>query len=204
MKLYLATGNPHKIVELQAMLAAANLDIEVRPPSEIGGMPDVEEDEDTFSGNALKKARALAALLPDNGLAMADDSGLCVDALGGAPGVFSARYAGDSATDEQNCSKLLEALDGIEDMNRAAAFECHIAVVAPNGEEHVFIGQCRGHVVRKKRGSSGFGYDPLFQPDDFDSTFAEMGPEQKAELSHRGAAIRKFVKWLSPEPVDSA
>ena len=164
----------------------------------------MEEDEDTFSGNALKKARALAALLPDNGLAMADDSGLCVDALGGAPGVFSARYAGDSATDEQNCSKLLEALDGIEDMNRAAAFECHIAVVAPNGEEHVFIGQCRGHVVRKKRGSSGFGYDPLFQPDDFDSTFAEMGPEQKAELSHRGAAIRKFVKWLSPEPVDSA
>lgn len=196
MKLYLATGNLHKLEELRTMLRDAGLSIEVHTPAAVGGMPEVEEDQDSFSGNALKKARALAALLPDDGWALADDSGLRVDALDGAPGVYSARYAGEDATDAQNTAKLLLALDGVEDGRRGAAFHCHLALVCPGGEERVFEGSCRGSILREQAGSGGFGYDPVFAPQGFEKTFAELTSQEKQELSHRGAAMRSLIDWL--------
>lgn len=196
MKLYLATGNLHKVAELQSMLAAAKLAIEVHTPVSVGGMPEVAEDQATFAGNALKKARALAALLPDQAWALADDSGLRVEALGGAPGVRSARYAGESATDRANLEKLLQELDAIEEVNRQASFECHLALVSPLGEEWVFEGRCRGEILHEPRGEGGFGYDPVFVPEGMDQTFAELSEAQKARLSHRGDAMRQLVNWL--------
>ena len=196
MKLFLATGNLHKIEELRAMLAAAGLDLEVHTPGMVGGMPEVVEDQDSFTGNALKKARALAAILPHDGWALADDSGLCVDALDGAPGVLSARYSGPEATDASNMEKLLEALDGIEERNRAAGFRCHLALVSPHGEEYVFEGECRGEILHERRGKAGFGYDPLFVPNGYEATFAELGSGEKAGLSHRGQAMKQLVAWL--------
>ncbi|EDY81724.1 non-canonical purine NTP pyrophosphatase, rdgB/HAM1 family [Verrucomicrobiia bacterium DG1235] len=196
MKLYLATGNLHKVEELQSMLAAASLQIEVHTPIAVGGMPEVNEDQDTFSGNALKKARALAALLPEDGWALADDSGLCVDALGGAPGVYSARYAGQDATDGDNIDKLLGALEGVSDAKRGAGFQCHLAVVSPNGDEIVFKGECRGRIIRERQGEGGFGYDPVFIPAGFSESFAELTGDKKAEVSHRGMAMRELVAWI--------
>lgn len=196
MRLYLATGNLHKVEELKEMLAAANLPIEVHTPAVVGGMPEVDEDQATFSGNALKKARALAALLPDHDWALADDSGLCVDALDGDPGVYSARYAGAKATDSENTGQLLANLVNVPDDNRGAGFQCHLALVSPLGEEHVFVGECRGKILREIRGDGGFGYDPVFVPEGFDETFAELGSTEKAKLSHRGNAMRQLVEWL--------
>ena len=178
------------------MIATAGLAVEAHTPAAVGGMPEVDEDQDSFSGNALKKARALAAILPEDGWALADDSGLCVDALGGAPGVYSARYAGDDATDSDNIDKLLEALDGIEERNRSASFRCHLAIVAPHGEELVFEGSCLGEIIHERRGEGGFGYDPVFVPVGHESTFAELSDNEKASLSHRGDAMRQFVAWL--------
>ncbi len=196
MKLYLATGNLHKIAELRAMLAEAGLPVEVNGPADLGGMPEVDEDQDTFSGNALKKARALSKLLPDDGYALADDSGLCVDALGGSPGVFSARYAGENATDSENTDKLLLALQELGDVDRSAGFQCHLALVSKNGEEDVFSGECRGKIIAEKRGDGGFGYDPVFIPNGFEKSFAELSQEEKARLSHRGKAMASLVSWL--------
>ena len=196
MRLYLATGNHKKVEELQAMLAAADLRIEVCPASDAGGMPEVEEDQDSFAGNALKKGRALAARLTDGSWALADDSGLCVDALGGAPGVRSARFAGESASDADNVRKLLQELDAIEEVNRLASFQCNLALVSSKGEEHVFEGSCPGRIIREPRGSGGFGYDPVFIPADREETFAQLSREEKAALSHRGAAMRQLMVWL--------
>lgn len=197
MRLYLATGNLHKVEELKEMLAAANLPIEVHTPAAVGGMPEVDEDQNTFSGNALKKARALAALLPGDDWALADDSGLCVDALDGAPGVYSARYAGAHATDAENTGQLLSNLVNVPDDKRAGGFQCHLALVSPKGEEHVFVGECRGKILRELRGDGGFGYDPVFVPDGFDKTFAELGSAEKAQLSHRGNAMKQLIDWLA-------
>lgn len=180
------------------MLDAAKLPIEIHTPIVVGGMPEVDEDQDSFEGNALKKARALAALIPEDSWSIADDSGLCVDALGGAPGVYSARYAGPGASDEANVEKLLEALDGIEQRSRLAAFRCCLALVSPRGEEFVFEGECPGEIVHEPRGGSGFGYDPVFVPAGRESTFAELGDAEKAALSHRGQAMRQLVDWLKP------
>ena len=197
MKLFLATGNLHKIEELRALFADAGLAIEVHTPAAIGGMPEVVEDQNSFTGNALKKARALAALLPVDGWALADDSGLCVDALDGAPGVHSARYAGPNATDAANIAKLLEALDGIEERNRAAGFRCHLALVSPHGDEMIFEGECRGEILHAARGEGGFGYDPVFVPVGYEATFAELSEAEKASLSHRGNAMRKLARWAA-------
>ncbi len=196
MKLYLATGNLHKIAELQAMLAEAGLPIEVKGPADLGGMPEVDEDQDTFSGNALKKARALAELLPENAYSLADDSGLCVDALKGAPGVYSARYAGENATDSENTEKLLLALRELGDVDRSAGFQCHLALVSKSGKEEVFSGECRGKIIAEKRGDGGFGYDPVFIPDGFEKSFAELSQDEKAKLSHRGKAMASLLSWL--------
>lgn len=196
MRLFLATGNLHKLEELRTFLSEAQLDLEVFTPNVVGGMPEVVEDQDSFSGNALKKARALAALLPEDGLALADDSGLCVDYLEGAPGVLSARYAGAEASDQDNVAKLLGELKEVAAGERAASFQCHLAVVAPHGAEHVFAGSCQGRIIEEPRGSHGFGYDPVFVPDGYEKTFAEMPSSQKAKLSHRGTAMVKLVQWL--------
>lgn len=196
MKLYLATGNAHKIEELRAMLASAALPIEVHGPAELGGMPDVVEDQDSFSGNALKKARTLAKLLPDDSWALADDSGLCVDALDGAPGVYSARYAGDDATDLDNTNKLLHTLTNLGETNRSAGFQCHLALVSDKGDELVLDGECRGRIVGEKIGEGGFGYDPVFVPDGFSKTFAQLSRSEKSGLSHRGKAMAKLINWL--------
>ncbi|MDQ8204511.1 RdgB/HAM1 family non-canonical purine NTP pyrophosphatase [Pelagicoccus sp. SDUM812003] len=196
MKLYLATGNLHKIEELQAMLAAANLAVEVHTPAAVGGMPNVVEDQDSFSGNALKKARALAAMLPAEDWALADDSGLAVEILNGAPGVYSARYAGEGASDRDNLEKLLEMLKDVEDADRSASFRCHLALVSPSGEEQVFEGACHGRIISAPAGEGGFGYDPIFVPDGFDKTFAEISSAEKQALSHRGKAMRQLVDWI--------
>jgi XTP/dITP diphosphohydrolase len=201
MKLYLATSNLHKIEELSAMLSAAGLDIEVHTPEAVGGMPEVIEDQETFTGNALKKARALAALLPEDGLALADDSGICIQAFGGAPGVRSARYAGEDATDEENLNKLIREMESVPEGDRGGSFECHLAVVAPHGAEEVFVGEIQGTILREKRGPNGFGYDPVFLPVGYDRTTAEMSGEEKASISHRGNAMRLFLVWLKNRTV---
>jgi XTP/dITP diphosphohydrolase len=196
MRLYLATSNLHKIEELAAMLAATGLDVEVRTAQAVGGMPEVVEDQDTFSGNALKKARALAALLPEDGLALADDSGICIEAFDGAPGVYSARYAGEDATDEENLDKLIREMELLPDDQRGGSFECHLAIVAPHGDERIFVGEILGTILRERRGEAGFGYDPVFLPLGEDRTTAEMSSEEKAAISHRGNAMRQFLGWL--------
>jgi XTP/dITP diphosphohydrolase len=196
MRLYLATSNLHKIEELAAMLAATGLDVEVRTAQAVGGMPEVVEDQDTFSGNALKKARALAALLPEDGLALADDSGICIEAFDGAPGVYSARYAGEGATDEENLDKLIREMELLPDDQRGGSFECHLAIVAPHGDERIFVGEILGTILRERRGEAGFGYDPVFLPLGEDRTTAEMSSEEKAAISHRGNAMRQFLGWL--------
>ncbi|BET68241.1 RdgB/HAM1 family non-canonical purine NTP pyrophosphatase [Opitutales bacterium ASA1] len=202
MKLYLATGNAHKLGELSTILAASDVSAEVIPPSAVGGMPHVDEDADTFEGNALKKAHALAERVRERGApdgswaALADDSGLCVDALGGAPGVHSAYYAGRDATDTANTAKLLAALAGTPDSGRTAAFRCVIAVVREDGTQFTFEGRCPGRIVSTPSGGGGFGYDPVFVPEDHDRTFAELPAETKHAISHRGRALARFTAWL--------
>ena len=197
MKLYLATTNLHKIEELSEMLREAKIDAEVHTPLAVGGMPEVIEDQDTFSGNALKKARALAALLPDDGLALADDSGICIDAFDGAPGVYSARYAGEGVSDQDNLDKLIREMELVPEGSRGGRFTCHLAVVSPQGEENVFEGEILGEILRQSRGSAGFGYDPVFLPKGRNRTTAEMSSSEKAAISHRGIAMRQFLEWFS-------
>tara|TARA_B110000037_G_C17057355_1_gene480368 strand:+ start:375 stop:986 length:612 start_codon:yes stop_codon:yes gene_type:complete len=195
MKLYLATGNAHKAEELTAILAASGLAVEVLTAKNLGGMPDVDEDQDNFAGNALKKAQALLPLIAcDDAWSLADDSGLTVDFLDGAPGVYSARYAGEGASDCDNLNKLMSVLEDVG--QREAAFECHLSLLSKDGEYYAFSGKCSGRISEEKRGNDGFGYDPVFVPEGHDRSFAEMSGEEKAELSHRGRALVELVDWL--------
>lgn len=188
MKLVLATGNAHKLRELSLLLLPHELE---RIPEDVELPP---ETGTTFAENARTKARVAAAAT--GRLAIADDSGIEAMALGGAPGVFSARYAGPGATDAENLEKLLaEAPDG-----SALRYVCAIAVVDPaSGEEHVFEGECTGTLTADLRGDGGFGYDPGFVPDDdhTDRTMAELSPAEKDAISHRGRAARELLGWLS-------
>jgi XTP/dITP diphosphohydrolase len=196
----LATRNAHKAAELDAMLRPAG----VRCESLAGrdDVPDVVEDGDTFEANARKKAREVCRATGHP--ALADDSGLEVDALGGGPGVRSARYAADddtagdgdgaaadgaAAADAANRAKLRERLRGVPAGKRSARFVCVLALALPGGHEFVVAGECRGTVRDEERGTNGFGYDPLFVPDGHTRTFAEMTAGEKAELSHRGRAM---------------
>ena len=191
-KLILASRNKHKIEELRQTLA--DLDVMLVSALDFDELGEVAEDKLTLSGNALKKARYA---FERTGLpALADDTGLEVDALDGRPGVFSARYAGEDATYEENTDKLLAELAEVDEIDRLAQFRTVVAFVDENGEEHLFKGICRGKILRERRGSKGFGYDPVFQPEGFDQTFAELDSEQKNRISHRGRAIRKFHDWL--------
>ena len=188
-KVVMATGNPGKIREIARLLDG--LGVEVVAQSEFG-VADADETGTTFAENSLIKAQHAAAAtgLP----AIADDSGLAVDALGGAPGVYSARYAGPECDDEANNDRLLEALEGVED--RAAAFHCVATFVEPGGEALVAEGTWRGSILHARQGDGGFGYDPLFFVPDCGCSSAELSSEQKNRRSHRGQALRKLVELI--------
>ncbi|HTB62536.1 MAG TPA: RdgB/HAM1 family non-canonical purine NTP pyrophosphatase [Opitutales bacterium] len=196
-QIFLATGNAHKLQEFQQMFAAAALPWTIAGAAELGGMPPVEENAGTFSGNAMLKARALQKLAPKGVWVLADDSGLEVQALGGAPGVYSARYAGAGAKDGANTEKLLRTLEIIPDESRSARFVCVLALLGPGGEEKIFEGECRGRIGRTLAGGGGFGYDPVFFPDGFDKTFAELGDDVKNKISHRGRALKQLFVYLN-------
>ena len=194
MRILIATLNEGKLREYERLLAGVP-GIELTTMTSLGRSVDVLEDQDTFRGNALKKATEIAKVagVP----CLADDSGLEVDALDGRPGVYSARYAGEGATDAQNNSKLLEELADVGDDQRTARFQCAIAIVDESGRELAAAqGACEGYVGRELKGTHGFGYDPLFVPDGFDETMAELGPETKNEISHRAKAAAKLVPLL--------
>ncbi len=192
MEIVLATNNRHKLREFQEILADRG--ITVVPLSNFPGYPQVEEDGRTFDENALKKAREIAAYT--GRVTMADDSGLEVDFLDGAPGIFSARYAGEGSTDAVNNQKLLRELAGVDEESRGARFRCVIALVAPAGQERVVEGICRGRIAGELRGDSGFGYDPLFIDEHSGRTFAEMDAGQKNAISHRYRAIQALKAVL--------
>jgi len=185
----LASANPHKIEELHQVLAP--MGIELKSTADYPGAGDVIEDKPDLEGNALKKARFW---FQKTGIpSLADDTGLEVDALGGAPGVCSARYAGEDASYEDNVNKLLTELEGTE--NRSAQFRTVVAFVTGK-EELLFEGICRGEIIREKTGDKGFGYDPVFVPENHTKTFAELSSEEKNKISHRGRAVQKFIAHI--------
>jgi XTP/dITP diphosphohydrolase len=186
MIVYCATSNPGKLREFQ--LAAPDFDVRALPKS----VPPPEENGDTFEANAIDKAVAYGR--HTEGYLFADDSGLEVDALGGAPGVHSARYAGDHATDAANNTLLIERLQGVE--NRTARFVCVIALVRDGKLVKTFRGVVEGHIIDEPRGSGGFGYDPLFYCPAFGCTFGEASIEQKMQVSHRGLALADMFTYL--------
>ena len=163
---------------------------------EVGGMPPVVEDAGTFEGNARKKALALRARLPADAWALADDSGLCVDALGGAPGVESAYYAGPQGDGAANLAKLVATMRGVPEADRGAHFRCVLLLAGPGGAEHLFDGRCVGRLLREPRGGAGFGYDPLFVAKGNIQTFSEMTEKEKNRVSHRARAWARLGEWL--------
>jgi len=193
----LATRNAGKVKEFQMMLEG--YPVEIRGLGDFGPIPEAVEDGATFDDNAYKKALHTAKVL---GLpAIADDSGLVVEALDGAPGVYSARYAGEKATDSDNISKLLKAMEGKR--NRKAAFECVISIAVPAGPALTYEGRCEGEITETPRGDGGFGYDPVFFYPPLGKTFAEISLQEKNRVSHRGRALAevrsefdKILKWL--------
>jgi XTP/dITP diphosphohydrolase len=193
-ELLVATHNAGKVREYASLLSDVPL-LRIRGLSEFPHITEVEETGATFEENAALKARAYAA---HTGLwTLADDSGLEVDALGGAPGVFSARYGGLPASDAQRTALLLKELEATNDPLRRARFVCVIAIVHPSEENlHLFRGQCEGRIARSPRGSQGFGYDPVFIPDGHQQTFAELPAELKHQLSHRARALRPALNCL--------
>jgi len=203
MKLLLASNNQKKLKELTRILEG--LEVRLVLPREIGGIPDVDEDQPDFAGNARKKARSAA--LASGMWALADDSGLEVEALGGAPGVFSARYAGTHGDDAANNARLLRELADIADERRGARFVCALALARPDGSSALeVLGTAAGRILRAPRGAHDFGYDPLFEFTEpgFAETgrgFAELEAEEKARVSHRGRALRELAKKL-PSVVD--
>ena len=195
MKLVLATRNAHKVEELRRILGDAGLAVELLGMDSFPEVPDVAETGTTFAENALLKAHAVAAAtgLP----AVADDSGLCVDVLGGSPGVFSARWSGRHGDDAANLDLLLAQVQDVPDDRRGAHFACAAALALPDGVERVVEGRLTGVLVRERRGSNGFGYDPVFVPDGETRTTAELEPQEKDAISHRGRAFRGLVPHVA-------
>lgn len=187
--LIVATGNQHKLREIAEIFT----DYEVLSQKQMGFCEDVEENGVSFAENALIKARAVCQAL--GVVTLADDSGLCVDALGGQPGIFSARYCGHHGDDEANRKKLLENMQGIT--NRTAHFNCAIALVYPNGEELVVEGQTFGEILHEEVGNGGFGYDPLFFSRDLQKSFGVATAEEKNKVSHRFRALKKLWTLLN-------
>lgn len=196
-RLVLATRNPGKVEEMREILRASGLGVvEVLSCADFPGLGDVEEDGETFEENATKKALAVARATGE--VALADDSGLEVDALGGAPGVRSARFAGEAlprgaSRDRANYEKLLSLLAGVPGPERTARFRCAVAVASPAGRVQTAEGRCEGCIIFAPRGSGGFGYDPVFVPDGYDETFAELGSGVKNAISHRARALRAAI-----------
>jgi XTP/dITP diphosphohydrolase len=172
-------------------------DVEVVSAAAVGGMPEVVEDTGSFLGNCRKKAHALRALLAPDAWALADDSGLCVDALGGLPGVDSAYYAGPQGDSAANLAKLVEVMRGVPEGRRGAEFVCVLVLAGPGGLERHFEGRCPGRLALEPAGAGGFGYDPLFVPEGYTLTTAELDPEEKNRISHRGRAWAECVGWLA-------
>ncbi len=188
--LVLATTNKGKKKEIMDLLR--DFPVEIRTLEDFGPIPEVVEDGETFDDNAYKKASFTARVLGYP--VMADDSGLCVDALDNAPGVYSARYAGEGATDEQNVAKLLDALK--DEDNRKAHFECVISIAVPTGPALTYEGRCDGILTREPQGENGFGYDPLFFFPEFNKTFAQLTRAEKANVSHRGKALAEMAREM--------
>lgn len=191
-QLVVATRNRGKMKEIQALLDGV-VD-EVQCAADFPDFPETIEDGATFEDNALKKARE--AMLYTGLPVLADDSGLAVEALGGRPGVYSARFAGEGASDADNNRTLLAELTGVPETERQGAFICVMAYVAPDGTERIFYGRVGGKILTSPRGEGGFGYDPLFLVDGFDKTMAELPLDEKNRISHRGQALRQFKEYL--------
>ena len=195
--LVIATHNKGKIEEFKSFFSGFS--ITIKGLNDFGPVPEPVEDGKTFEDNAYKKAHFTARVLGFP--ALADDSGLVVEALGGQPGILSARYAGEGAGDEANIRKLLKAMEAVND--RRAAFECVIAIAVPRGPALIYEGRCEGEITRSPSGKNGFGYDPVFYYQPLGKTFAEMSQEEKNRVSHRGKAMAmllaesdKVLKWL--------
>jgi XTP/dITP diphosphohydrolase len=194
-KLVLATANTHKVIEFQRILNELLPNLELIPASNFPGVPEVEESGSTFAENSLLKARVINEFT--NLPAIADDSGLVVDALNGAPGIFSARYAGLESNDQANVKKLLAEIKDINQSLLSARFVCAIAIVEKSSNlELVVEGQMEGEVIKEIRGANGFGYDPIFVPQGLTKTSAELSDSEKDKLSHRGVALRKLSRVL--------
>jgi len=192
-EIVLATGNKGKVKEFEGLLHG--IAKRIIGLGDLESPPEVVEDGETFTENALKKARTIAKY--SGKPALADDSGLAVDALGGKPGVYSARYSGEDATDEKNIDKLLGELGDAE--HRSARFVCFLALVTPDGKETVVSGKCEGVILTEPRGSGGFGYDPVFYLPEYGKTMAEIPPDIKNQISHRARAAEKLVRILKGE-----
>jgi len=193
--LILATRNAKKLAELRRILEASGVDVSVTDLSEYPDMPEVAETGATFTENALLKARAVVAHMGRP--AVAEDSGLCIDALNGMPGVLSARWAGRHGDDEANLRLVLGQLADVPAERRAGHFACVAALVLPSGREHVTEGTLSGCITDAPRGTNGFGYDPIFVPAGYEMTTAEMSPEAKDAISHRGRALRALAPIIA-------
>ncbi|MBQ8254542.1 MAG: RdgB/HAM1 family non-canonical purine NTP pyrophosphatase [Clostridia bacterium] len=197
MKIVLASRNRHKIAEIERVLGECGVnDVTLLSLDDIGFDGEIEETGTTFEENAYIKACVPAKM---GYFAIADDSGLTVEALGGRPGVYSARYAGEPCNDKNNNDKLLRELENVPDGKRGAAFISVIAFVDPNkiDEPHYFRGEFNGEMIREERGNGGFGYDPIFYMPQLSKTYAEITIDEKNEVSHRGQSIRLFAKYLT-------
>ena len=198
-KIVLATANTHKVIEFQRILNELLPDLELVAASQFPGVPEIEETGSTFAENALIKARAINHFT--NLPSLADDSGLVVDALNGAPGIFSARYAGLPADDLANVMKLLNEIKELDQSLLSAKFECAIALVDKSQDlELVVDGQMPGQVIKEIRGENGFGYDPIFVPQGLTKTSSELSDSEKDQISHRGIALRKISAILKQLP----
>jgi XTP/dITP diphosphohydrolase len=193
MDIVLATRNKKKAEEIKKIFNEAGITLQILTLDDFPECQDVQEDGETFEANAIKKARHIA--MCTGMTAISDDSGLEVGALNGAPGVFSARYAGESADDRANLEKLLKKMEKVAYEKRGARFVCCIAMAA-KGEIKTFFGYVKGRIGTEPRGENGFGYDPVFYPEGYDRTFAEMGSAEKNAISHRGQALKELQKYL--------
>jgi XTP/dITP diphosphohydrolase len=192
MELLVATRNPGKVREIRKALKGLRL--RIRSLRDFRGIPEIEEDGKSFTENALKKARFYSKVFAK--LTVSDDSGLEVDALGGTPGIYSARFAGEKASDRENNRKLLHQMEEIPFSKRGARFRCSIAIVSPQGKAAVVKGECRGRIGFKEVGKRGFGYDPVFILPGLRKTMAQLTLEEKNRISHRGMALRKLRKII--------
>lgn len=192
MKLILATGNDDKIKEMKELLF--DLPVEILTRHDLKNFPKTKEDQNSLRGNAEKKAKNVWCKY--NIPTVADDTGLFVEALEGRPGVKSARYAGPNASYRENSKKLLQELKNFPPAKRDAAFRTAVVFVDKNGDSKAFLGECKGFIAEKPSGKNGFGYDPIFHPLESNKSFAQLLPEEKNQISHRGIALRKFYDFL--------